>query len=429
LNHRVLARAFQRILASSMAVSGGALLVSCGGSSTGAPPTGAQNNGSSTADGAGGGQPDATPSQGDAESEDATMLEGSADAQGDVLTADRQVAPDSNVNSDATAGDEHSADGGSMDASVDARDDAPAVIADSSSDGDATFIVTSCGMVVSTPMIGPGGCYPACFPLEAGALAKIHAGDGGLSGSQCNSLCGTGSVIWTSCKPIDDAGVPLIQCQANCTGRRPAGLLPSPPGLGTALGVHFAEMARLEAASVDAFHHLRRELIAHRAPRRLVKAAGRAARDEIRHARMTRALARRYGGGVVMAKVEPRPVRRSLEAIAAENAVEGCVREAFGALVAHWQAAAAMDTVIRAAMTRIARDETRHAALAFEVDAWLRGRLERATKARVAAVRDRAFGELRADEAEAPEPLRSKIGLPTRSQSRFLLEQLARIAA
>ena len=187
-------------------------------------------------------------------------------------------------------------------------------------------------------------------------------------------------------------------------------------------------MTRLEAASVDAFRHLRRELIAHGAPRRLVRAAERAARDEVRHARMTRALATRYGGEVIAPRVEPRPVR-NLEAVAIENAVEGCVREAFGALIACFQAAAARDPVIRAAMARIARDETRHAALAFEVDAWLRGKLGGSARARVEAARDRALGELASNAVEAPAALRSTIGLPTRQQSRFLLDELTRIAA
>ena len=52
---------------------------------------------------------------------------------------------------------------------------------------------------------------------------------------------------------------------------------------------------------------------------------------------------------------------RELEAIAIENAVEGCVRESFGALLATWQAKTAGDARVRAAMKRIARDETRHA--------------------------------------------------------------------
>ena len=408
-----------------MTVSGGALLISCGESAMTGATSGGQNDGASADEGSGG-QPEATLPRTDAESEDATAVDASGpDAQGDVWTADGETASDSLVSADATPMDAPSAEAGSIDAS-DAPGDAEGVIADSASAGDAALVVTSCGMVVAPTILSPLICYPQCFPIEAGALAKIDAGDGGISGTQCDSLCGTGST-WFSCKPIEDAGASMIECQRNCTGRRPAGLVPSPPGRGTVLGVHFAEMARLETASVDAFHHLRCELVAHRAPRRLVKAVERAARDEIRHARMTRALARRYGGGVVAVRVEPRPMR-GLEAIAAENAVEGCVREAFGALVAHWQAAAATDPVIRAAMARIARDETRHAALAFAVDGWLRGRLGCAARARLAAARNRALGELASAESEPSAALRSKIGLPTRAQSRYLVDQLAHIA-
>jgi hypothetical protein len=187
-------------------------------------------------------------------------------------------------------------------------------------------------------------------------------------------------------------------------------------------------MARLEAASVHAFRHLRRELVAHGAPKRLVRAAERAARDEIQHERMTRALARRYRAVAVDPEVEGRGIR-SLESIAVENAAEGCVREAFGALVACWQAQLAADPVIRGAMKRIARDETRHAALAFEVDAWARGRLDASARTRVEEARRQAFEDLCARSGEAPIALRAPLGLPTQEQSRVLLSHMARLAA
>jgi hypothetical protein len=182
-------------------------------------------------------------------------------------------------------------------------------------------------------------------------------------------------------------------------------------------------MARLEAASIAAFRHLRRELVAHRAPRRLVRAAERAARDEVRHARITGGLARRHGSEPIAPRVESVAVR-SLEAVAIENAVEGCVREAFGALVASWQARAASDPVIRAAMTRIARDETRHAALAFAVDAWARARLGAEARARVEHARSTAINEVSTGAQEPPVLLRAPLGLPTGVQTRALAEGL-----
>jgi hypothetical protein len=131
-------------------------------------------------------------------------------------------------------------------------------------------------------------------------------------------------------------------------------MVASGPKPGTPVAVYLAEMARLEAASVHAFRHSKRELVAHGAPRALVRAAERAARDEIRHARMAAALTRRYGSTPAPHEMKTVPIR-SLEAMAIENAVEGCVRETLGALIATWQAACAKDPVIRSALARIAR--------------------------------------------------------------------------
>lgn len=86
-------------------------------------------------------------------------------------------------------------------------------------------------------------------------------------------------------------------------------------------GAWLAEMARLEAASVFAFDRLARELVAHRAPPTLVAAARRAERDELRHARIARALARRWGHPPEVVTAAPLPVR-GLRAIAEENAIE-----------------------------------------------------------------------------------------------------------
>lgn len=215
----------------------------------------------------------------------------------------------------------------------------------------------------------------------------------------------------------------MIRCQPDCSGRRPEGLMPSRPSEGPPLGAYFAEMAWLEAASVHAFRNLRAELVAHRAPRSLVRAAERAARDEVRHARMTRALARRHGGTwqePVVCEQSP----RDLEAMAIENAAEGCVRETFGALIATRQAAAANDPVIRAAMARIARDETRHAALAHAVDGWAQRRLNAAARARVAAARRSAADALRADAADPDTVFRAALGLPTAAEARALAARM-----
>ena len=85
-----------------------------------------------------------------------------------------------------------------------------------------------------------------------------------------------------------------------------------------------------------------------------------------------------------------RTATRDIETIARENAVEGCTRETYAALVACRQARAATDPAIRAAMAGIARDETRHAALAWAVDGWSQALLGPAARRRVRDARREA---------------------------------------
>ncbi|MDQ3370499.1 MAG: ferritin-like domain-containing protein, partial [Myxococcota bacterium] len=94
---------------------------------------------------------------------------------------------------------------------------------------------------------------------------------------------------------------------------------------------------------------------------------------------------------------------RSLAAIAHENAIEGCVREAYGALVATYQAERAAPA-LRAVFRRIAADERRHAALAEDVHAWIMSlaTIDGATRIGITSARDQATVELCASLAAAP---------------------------
>jgi hypothetical protein len=262
----------------------------------------------------------------------------------------------------------------------------------------------------------------------------------------CGDYCPSGYVLChASRRPQFD-----VICAWDCTGRRPAGLAEAvapDPVDGCAIGRYWARMAHLEAASVPAFARLGRELVAHGAPAALRRAAERARRDEVRHARLTARLARAHGvapPAVALAAQEP----RSLEAMARENAVEGCVRETFGALVAAWQARAAADPGVRRAMAKIARDERRHAELAWAVDRWAARRLGATARRRVAAARREAALALAAtdptpatgsersatNEAVADElgaaagetaPLMRQLGLPDAAQTRRLWASVA----
>ena len=144
-----------------------------------------------------------------------------------------------------------------------------------------------------------------------------------------------------------------------------------PPARGTPSGRWLARAAALEAASVPAFRRLARELDVHGAPQRLVRAARAAVAEESRHTILMARAARARGATPRAFRVAPMDVRPLL-AVAVENAREGCVRETLGAVTAVHQAVRAADPALREAFHEIARDESRHARLAWEVNAWAR---------------------------------------------------------
>jgi hypothetical protein len=274
------------------------------------------------------------------------------------------------------------------------------------------------------------GCQIFSFALSGDPSAcglKFGVPCGPNAPALCAALCHTSDA---ACTLDNTAGNNQVICKvgpagACCTGRRPKGLA-LVPATGTVLGRWLADVAALEAASVHAFATVRKELAAHRAPRRLLWALERAKRDEERHARMTGALARRHGSLPRTPRIESQGVR-SLEDIARENVAEGCVRETYGALVAIWQAHSARDESVRAAMMRIARDETRHAALAWDIARWADARLKPEARARVRRARDRSVAELKVEIWRDPPPaLVRAAGLPRARTAQALLEEVAR---
>ncbi|HKP64854.1 MAG TPA: ferritin-like domain-containing protein [Polyangiales bacterium] len=190
---------------------------------------------------------------------------------------------------------------------------------------------------------------------------------------------------------------------SNCVvGRRPFGLCARELHAHAApLAAFFADAARLEAASVFAFELLARELSQFGAPVGLIVQALQSAQDEVRHAQLVAGLARRYGAEPEQAKVVRAPMR-PLFAVALDNAVEGCVRETFGALVGAHQAALARDPEVAAIMRGIAADEARHANLAWQVADFLEPQLSAAERDALAAAKRAAVESLI---AEASEPV------------------------
>jgi hypothetical protein len=181
-----------------------------------------------------------------------------------------------------------------------------------------------------------------------------------------------------------------------------------------------AEVAELEAGSITAFEQLGRELLLHGAPRALVQASRVARRDEIRHARVTAALARRFGGrprAPVVAEQAP----RSFVDVAIDNAIEGCIRETFGAASAHLMAKQARDPAMRRAMGRIAIDETRHAALSWSLAQWMESKMSGSQRREVAKRRADAVERLEGELTVGRDAqVHAVTGLPRPAQARAL---------
>ncbi|AKU99749.1 putative lipoprotein [Labilithrix luteola] len=203
--------------------------------------------------------------------------------------------------------------------------------------------------------------------------------------------------------------------ESACVGRRPDGFSVTPMASAPSVGAWFANAAQLEAASVHAFRILHDELLAHGAPERLAVAAERAARDEIRHAAMMRRLARRYGASnVPEVDVQAKP-DRSLDAIALENAVEGCVRETYGAVEAALQGERATDPLVARIMRAIAHDEAKHAELAWDVAAWARNGLDVETRTAIDVAMHGAVSDLLRELRRDTDPSLARLaGLPSK---------------
>lgn len=220
---------------------------------------------------------------------------------------------------------------------------------------------------------------------------------------------------------------PTPGCTPPRRGRKPEGFTLASRDDGATLGGHFAEAAEMEAASVDAFLRLDEELRAAGAPESLRRRARRSAEDERRHTQAMVLLGERFGGSPRPFVIEPTE-RRSLTEMAVENAIEGCVFETWAALLATFQAEHAGDMELRTTMKTIARDETRHAALAWDVAAFLDARLAPSERARVSEARRDAFTRLETMIADEPsDELRVVAGLPTAREARVLFEELLEV--
>ncbi len=295
----------------------------------------------------------------------------------------------------------------------------------------------ACGVPTYGPVAQPGpsaectaacggGSYSVCtLPddylqryvasmMPADSTVCADAGD--VAEASINAGSSPGEAGSTGCPPV--SGTINVTCSGEpCTGRWTSGLeTPGTADLRSA-GEYFARCSYFEAASVYAFERLAAELAAHEAPASLVQMARRAARDEMRHARTMRTLARRFGVEPTWPEAQDLPVRPLVD-VARENAAEGCVRETYGAVLGLVGAERASNAEVRAAMRSIAHDECGHAELSWRVAAWAASRLGRRDREAVRrALRAAAHRLLVGGEDENASQGRILTGMPSGAES------------
>jgi hypothetical protein len=136
---------------------------------------------------------------------------------------------------------------------------------------------------------------------------------------------------------------------------------------------HWTRMGQMEHASIAAFARFSLQLLALGAPPELVEGCTAALADETAHAKLCFALASAYAGHDI--GPGPLDISNSLAHATLTDVVdlvlaEGCFGETSAALEALELADAATDPVVFDVYSRIARDEQRHAELAFRFVRW-----------------------------------------------------------
>jgi hypothetical protein len=156
----------------------------------------------------------------------------------------------------------------------------------------------------------------------------------------------------------------------------------TPPGLRVAelqgalparLAREWTRVALMEHASIAAFARFTLQLMSLGAPPELIEQATAAMADETRHAKACFALASAYAGepvGPGRLAVERSLDELSLTAIVRLTIREGCVGETVAAIEAREAAEHATDPQVRALLSMISEDETRHAELAYQFLKW-----------------------------------------------------------
>ncbi len=153
----------------------------------------------------------------------------------------------------------------------------------------------------------------------------------------------------------------------------------------------------MEHASIAAFSRFIMQLMAVASPAWLVEESTQAIEDEIQHARLCFGLADVYAatsmgpGELNIDDLLEEPC--TLAEVAAATVREGCVAETIAALLVRDALEGARDPEVRRALTTIADDEARHAALAWRFVQWALGAGDESTREAVREAVREAFAD------------------------------------
>lgn len=239
----------------------------------------------------------------------------------------------------------------------------------------AAGIGASCDPMGRTglPVDGAGGATSSSAQTSASTSASTSSSQSSSSASSTNA--GVGGFM-TPRRPF------LVGASLRTAGSRPSREwlsreLDAASTLDDAtrelLAAAWSKDAREEHASVAAFARWSMLMLSVGAPPAFVRDSQRASLDEIRHAMLSFSMAKRYGAGDVgpaELDLEGAVAPRSLPEIARLTAEEGCVGETLGASLAAEQERICLDPVVRRVLRTIARDEERHAKLAWGFVSW-----------------------------------------------------------
>ncbi|MFO0631678.1 MAG: hypothetical protein U0168_02375 [Nannocystaceae bacterium] len=205
---------------------------------------------------------------------------------------------------------------------------------------------------------------------DAGGTTEFVADEGSCGTGGCGGGCGCYGRPYVADGRIRQADV----ARGNGWTRNVAASEPLTHAQREALVAFWTEAALAEHSSVAGFHRFALDLLAHGAPAELVRAAGRAANQEVEHALVCFALASRYAGREIGPGAMPlgssAPIAKNLVELATWTVREGCVGETVAAWLAAEILAVVHDPEVRLAMATIAAEEAEHAELAWTTVRW-----------------------------------------------------------